>query len=184
MSARQGTPMNFVMSENDVKALAAYVPSEPWEYEIKRIFMLMLLTGASMEDARKFSRSNISNNGDTLFYTTAHGMDVSIRKHELIDLYIDGKIKYNRQSRTISNGLKSLFRYAEINSPVIDEDGDRHKMCDVITMSVARYTFATRMYHEGHTVQQIMDMMGTTSRVFIARAIQGYKKKTYKPRSK
>jgi integrase len=172
LKAKKVPSQNIYLTKEEIQRIYNYQPKTEREKYVRCIFLIECITGARNIDCRKFTLANIhTEDGEEVltYVPQKHPVVVSVPVHkwlrELLTVDYPEKMKNLRISH-FNNVLKWICRQCGINKKVAVYHAGRNITCEkweIIGSHCGRRTFATQLYLNGVSIEQISILMGHTS---------------------
>lgn len=156
------------LNMNDVKAILGYIPKTETERICHALFIISIMTGARISDAKSFSRENIING--VLSYvpqkTKSSGTVVNIPVSETTAKFIDiVSGKKTPSMFTYTNNIRKICKECGLTEEVKYFYGGKYVVKEkwqAMRSHLGRVSFVTLMLEMGQQIQDVSKMAGHT----------------------
>lgn len=170
ISVKTDVSQNVYLTEDEIKAICAYVPNNDTELYVKDTFLLGVLTGARHSDYMSFTVKNIQD--DYLVYISRKThIEARIPVSDMLLRILKEKSSNKAFERELSDNyyndcLRSICKKVGINNIVRLYKGGKYQegeKWEFISSHTGRRSFATCLYIRNADLYQISKLMGHSS---------------------
>lgn len=163
--SREGSEHIF-LNKDEIKLIEEYTPKDSKERYARAAFLIGAYTGCRVSDAVMLSELNFRN-GELSYTSKKTKITTRLPLHPIVPELVEVVKSKNYATDTISSLIKKGIRSICENVGITDEvvlfqKGKRMfgKRSDFVSSHTARRSFASNMYLDGWSLEQISKMMG------------------------
>ena len=169
MKTQKQASENIYTTKNELRMLEEYVPASKYETFARAVYLMCSYTGCRLLDHKYITENCIMDN--TIVYTSDKTkVTARIPMHPIIPTLINELKQFNYTSQyqkdVVDTYIKIIFRNLGVTENVSFFKYGRRligEKCKYISAHVARISFATNLYIDGYSIEQIKRMMGHTN---------------------
>ena len=169
MRTQKQASENIYTTKHELRMLEKYVPKSRYETFARAVYLMCAYTGCRLRDHKYITENCIMDN--TVVYTSDKTkVTARIPMHPIIPTLITQlkKFNYNEQyeKQLVDTIIKTIFRKLGVTEKVSFFKYGRRivgEKCNYISAHVGRISFATNLYIDGYSIEQIKRMMGHTN---------------------
>ena len=157
---------NIYTNKHELRMLEEYIPENNSENFAWAIYLLCAYTGCRLRDHKYITENCISDN-NVVYTSDKTKITARIPMHPMLPLLINELKMYNYtdayEKLIVDTHIKTIFRKLGVTERVTFFKYGRRiigEKCDFVSAHVARISFATNLYIDGYSIEQIKRMMG------------------------
>ena len=167
LSQKVEASQHIYLTQDEIQRFLQFAPQTPTEMFVYRNFTVELLTGARLCDAMRLTTHNCDDTTNTLSYVPdkTSGIIVTLPVDERRDLrtFLAMQVGPPIHLSTYNDMVRSICRRIGINAMCsVHQDGHDivKEKWELVSSHTARRSFATNLYLEGFSLEDIAMMMG------------------------
>ena len=178
LKAQQEASENIYTSKDELILLEGYKTELRYEQFARAVYLLCAYTGCRFNDHKFITETCISDN--TVSYTSEKTkITARIPMHPLVPVLISELKKFNyavnSEKKILDSHIKEIFRKLGVTKTVsLYKRGQRlvGQKCDFVSAHTARISFATNLYIDGYSIEQVKQMMGHANSEMTSRYVK------------